>query len=106
MKREGKKHKNRHFRMMLVMVFLLIIAFLASIIVSSYLFNKATREYREEIINKTARLASDMIDADRINQWLETGIDEEYMKTANILQSICDNTPYVQYLYVYLNMMR
>ena len=101
MKSEKKNHRTRHLGMMLVMVFLLIVAFSASIIVSSYLFNKATREYREEIINKSARLAADMIDADRINQWLETGVDEEYMKTANTLQSICDNTPYVQYLYVY-----
>ena len=101
MKSEKKNHNIRHFGMMLVTVFLLISAFSASIIVSSYLFNKATREYREEIINKSARLAADMIDADRINQWLETGVDEEYMKTANTLKSICDNTPYVQYLYVY-----
>ena len=30
----------------------------------------------------------------------ETEVDEEYMKTANTLKSICDNTPYIQYLYV------
>ena len=86
MKSEKKNHNIRHFGMMLVMVFLLISAFSASIIVSSYLFNKATREYREEIINKSARLAADMIDADRIDQWLEIGVDEEYINTAKPLK--------------------
>lgn len=101
MPKEKNKYKTGHFGMMLVMVFLLFAAFSASIFVSSHLFNKATREYREEIINKASRLAADMIDADQINHWLENGADEEYLKTANTLQSICNNTPYVQYLYVY-----
>ena len=62
------------FGMMLVMVFLLITAFSASIFVSSHLFNKATREYREEIINKASKLAADMIDADQINHCLDMHI--------------------------------
>ena len=98
---EKNKFKTKHLGMMLVMVFLLIAAFSASILVSYYLFNKSTREYREEIINKAAKLSASIIDADRINHWLESGADEEYLKTADMLQSICNNTPYVQYLYVY-----
>ena len=99
--KEKTNYKTKHFGMMLVMVILLVVAFSASIFVSSYLFNRATREYREEIINKTARLAGEQIDPDKIDKWLESGADEEYIKTANILQSICNNTPFIQYLYVY-----
>ena len=87
--------------MMLVMVLLLVAAFSANIFVSSYLFSGSTREYREEIIDKTARLAAEQIDPDQIDNWLEHGVDEEYLKTARVLQSICNNTPYIQYLYVY-----
>lgn len=96
-----KKHHSGHFKMMLFMVFLLIAAFSVSIFVSYVLFNRSTRENRKEIINKAARLAAEQIDADKVDDWLLSGADESYMKTAEILRSICNNTPYVQYLYVY-----
>ncbi len=87
--------------MIVLLVVILIVAFAANIIVSASLFSRTTREYREEIITKTAKLAAGLIDGDRINQWLESGTDEAYYNTASLLQSICTNTPYVQYIYVY-----
>ena len=68
-------YKTKHFRSMLVIVFLLIIAFSASILVSTLLFNQATREYRETIISNTAKLAAEQLDADQIDQWLVSGTD-------------------------------
>ena len=97
----NKEYKNRRIGMMIMMVLLLIASFSASIFVSSVLFNRSTREYRQEILNKSAKLASEHIDADKIDYWLENGADDSYIETANMLQSICNNTPYVQYLYVY-----
>jgi sensor histidine kinase regulating citrate/malate metabolism len=94
-------YKTKHFRFMLVIVFLLVIAFSATIIVSTLLFNRSTREYREEIIKKTAILAAEQIDADHIDKWLGSGIDDSYIQTEKLLQSICNHTPYLQYLYVY-----
>ena len=82
-------------------VLVLIIAFTANIIVSAGLFSRTTRKYREEIITKTAKLAAEQIDGDKINQWLESGADDAYDNTAGLLQSICTNTPYIQYIYVY-----
>ncbi|MBO4905312.1 MAG: HD-GYP domain-containing protein [Lachnospiraceae bacterium] len=99
--KDDKEYKSRHLGMTIMMVFLLIAAFSASIFVSSVLFNRSTREYRQEILNKAAKLASEHIDADKIDHWLENGADDSYIETANMLQSICNNTPYVQYLYVY-----
>ena len=93
--------KARHFEMIALLVMLLVVAFAASIIVSVSLFSRTTREYREEIITKAAKLAAEQIDGDRISQWLDTGADAAYIETANLLQSICTNTPYLQYLYVY-----
>jgi hypothetical protein len=101
MPKDGKEYNIRHFGMTIMMVVLLIAAFAASIFVSSVLFNRSTREYRQEILNKSAKLAAEHIDADKINYWLENGADDSYIETANMLQSICNNTPYVQYLYVY-----
>ena len=96
-----KMSKNRNLRSMLFMALLLVTAFAASVFVSFALFSRATREYREEIISKAAKLAAEQIDGDKIDGWLENGADEEYVNTAELLQSICTNTPYVQYLYVY-----
>ena len=81
-----RNSRTRHVGMMVLMVLLLIMAFAASIFVSSSLFSRATREYREEIITKAARLAAGQIDGDRINQWLESGADAAYIKTASLLQ--------------------
>lgn len=91
----------RHLGMVVLLILLLITAFAATIIVSASLFSRTTREYREEIITKTARLAAGLIDGNKINQWLESGTDDAYDNTASLLQSICTNTPYVQYIYVY-----
>ena len=96
-----KKSKNRNLRTMLFMMLLLVTAFAASVFVSFTLFSRATRDYRGEIISKVAKLAAEQIDGDKIDGWLENGADEEYNRTAELLQSICTNTPYVQYLYVY-----
>ncbi len=91
----------RHLGMIVLSVLVLIIAFTANIIVSAGLFSRTTRKYREEIITKTAKLAAEQIDGDKINQWLESGADDAYDNTAGLLQSICTNTPYIQYIYVY-----
>ncbi len=93
--------KNRHRSFMWLMIALLIIAFAASVVFSGLMFSRSTRENREQIITNTARLAAEQIDGDKVDGWLENGADEDYQKTAAMLQSICNNTPYVQYVYVY-----
>ena len=102
--RKEKRFRGGSFRqlgMIVILVLVLITAFAASIFVSAALFNRATREYREELITSAADLAASMIDSSRISEWLESGPDEEYLRTAGRLQNICNNTPYLQYLYVY-----
>ena len=74
--------------MIVLSVLVLIITFTANIIVSAGLFSRTTRKYREEIITKTAKLAAEQIDGDKINQWLESGADDAYDNTAGLLQSI------------------
>ena len=94
-------HRKRHFRLILMLSILIILTVVAEIYASTVLFSRTTLEYRSEIISKSARLASEQIDGDKIDDWLENGADEEYQSTARMLQSILNNTPYLQYLYVY-----
>ena len=91
----------RHNRPIILMVPLLILSFAASIFASITLFSRATREYREQIMINAARLAAAQIDANKIDHWLESGPDDDYVRTNQILRDICNHTPYIQYLYVY-----
>ena len=93
--------KNRHIRTILTLSVLIVLTIGAEIYASSALFSKATVDFRSEVITKAARLAVEQIDADKINGWLDHGADDAYELTARRLQSILNNTPYLQYLYVY-----
>ena len=48
-----------------LMIVLLIAAFAASIIISGIMFSRATRENREKIICKTAKLVAGQVDGDK-----------------------------------------
>ena len=95
------KSGSRHVWMLLITVILLIVAFTSSIVASTTFFKRTTRSYREEIIIKTSKLVAEQINGDKVDQWLNSEIDDEYKRTAGLIQSICNNTPYIQYIYVY-----
>ena len=99
---EKKAHiKNRHRLLMILLSLLILITVVAIVATSVILFNRTTREYREQIIIRASRLAAEQIDGDKVDGWLTNGADEEYTKTGRLLDSILENTPYLQYLYVY-----
>ena len=91
----------RHIWMLLVTVILLIAAFSGSIIACFSFLKRTARRYREEIVIKTSKLVAQQINGDKVDQWLATGTDEEYLQNALLIQNVCNNTPYVQYIYVY-----
>ncbi len=93
--------KNRHRILMLALGALVMLTVTAVVVTSVFIFNRSTRDQREQIIVNTARLAAEQIDGDRINDWLANGIDADYEATADVLASILHNTPYLQFLYVY-----
>lgn len=86
---------------MLVLALLVMITVTAVVVTSIVIFNRTTRNYREQIITDVSKLAAEQIDGDLVNGWLNAGADENYMETGRLLDSILENTPYLQYLYVY-----
>ena len=48
-----------------------------------------------------ALLAADFINADKVDNWLVSGADEEYDATAESLGKMLHDTPDVEYIYVY-----
>jgi len=93
--------KRRHDRLMLFLGVLVLFTVGAVVYTGVSIFNKTTRSYRERIIVNASKLAAEQVDGDKIDSWLEQGADEEYGDTAIVLESILNNTPYIQYLYVY-----
>ena len=93
--------QNRHRILMIVLIALVMITVIAVVATSVIIFNRTTRENREEIITNTARLAAEQINGNKVNVWMERGKNEDYLATAAVLEDILHNTPYLQYLYVY-----
>lgn len=87
--------------MMITLVLLVLLTIAAVVLSGVLIFNRTTRDYRETIMINASKLAAEHIDGDKIDVWLEQGADEDYFSTARILDSILENTPYLQYLYVY-----
>lgn len=81
--------RNRHRLLTIALIALIVIAVASVIATSVIIFNRTTRELREETIVSTARLAAAQIDGDRVNGWLANGKDAEYAKTAKVLEDIC-----------------
>lgn len=102
MKKTKKKViKNRHRRFIAFLSILVLLAIIAIVVTGILIFNRTTRDYRERILVETSKLAADQIDGDKVTLWFKRGLDEDYYKTGEDLNSILNHTPFVQYLYVY-----
>ena len=99
-----KKQKSRKARLrnLMIMLLLLSIVLAAAIsFVSIQLFTVRLRQSRENTAVGSSVLASELIDADKINTWLKDGRDDEYSATEKQLRSILKTTPNLTYLYIY-----
>lgn len=86
----------------MIMLLLLSIVLAAAIsFVSIQLFTVRLRQSRENTAVGSSVLASELIDADKINTWLKDGRDDEYSATEKQLRSILKTTPNLTYLYIY-----
>ena len=93
--------KHRHLVLMLLLALLMLLTVAAIVATSVLILNRTTREHRTQIIENTARLAATQIDGNKVDGWMQNGKDEAYQSTAEVLESILRNTPFLQYLYVY-----
>ena len=87
--------------LMVVLAFLVMVTVVAVAATSVILYTRTTRSYREQVIINVSKLAAEQIDGDKVVDWLENGADDAYMQTGRLLDSILENTAYLQYLYVY-----
>ena len=93
--------KNRHLILMILLALLMLLTVTAVVVTSVLILDRTTREHREQIIVNTARMAAARIDGDKVDGWLVDGQNSAYQTTAEELENILHNTPYLQYLYVY-----
>ncbi|MBR6025393.1 MAG: HD domain-containing protein [Firmicutes bacterium] len=95
--------RNKRFRRLLIM--LMVLAVLITVFnlwMSVRLYTENTRVMRLKTAEGLANVASEVVPADRINDFIHLGENAEgYSETKAILQSIRDNNPEIEYLYVY-----
>ncbi|MBQ9517707.1 MAG: HD domain-containing protein [Eubacterium sp.] len=96
-----KKRISRQIMLIIVWIALAVIMATAITVTGVSVLSSQIRKDREQSVVGAAKLAANAINADRINDWLENGKDEEYENTFETLSDIRDNTPYLKYLYVY-----
>ncbi len=102
----AKKEKGitaeKRFRLLWIALGLLMLVLVASVIIICVLnFKSALKESRQQSVTAAAKLAVKQIDGDKIDGWLENGVDDDYKLTAERLNDILNNTSYLEYLYVY-----
>lgn len=87
---------------LLVLVFSLLTVALVCIILSVGVFKKSTVNEHTQLARGTARLAADVIDGDRVDEYLMgDSDDEDYIKTKEMLADILFSSSEIAYLYVY-----
>lgn len=99
--KSGVPARHRHLVTMLLLALLMLLTVAAIVVTGVLILNRTTREQRTRIIENAARLAAAMVEGDRVEDWIKNGTDASYEATADVLESILRNTPYLQYLYVY-----
>ena len=95
------KREIRQRRLLVILVLLDIAMSLAIVVVGFNLYSERMRSELTNAANGAARTAANIIDADRVNYWLEKGADDEYNEELQTLQVLRDNTPDLEYLYIY-----
>ena len=99
-----KKERDRQGlqkRLIIVWVALAVIMATAITVTSVSVLSSQIRKDRIQSVTGAAKLATQAIDGDLVNGWLENGKDENYEKTFESLKDILNNTPYLKYLYIY-----
>ena len=97
-----KVKKSKRLRNLLIMMLALAVLLTAAVsFVSIRLFTIKTRENRTAAAEGTSKLVSQIVDADKVDKWLSDGIDDDYKKTADLIEKILRNTHELEFLYVY-----
>ena len=81
-KKKAAKMNHRHRRLLLILTLLVMLTVVAVVLSGIFIFNRTTRDYREQILQSTSKLAAEQIDGDKVNGWFENGLDDAYESTA------------------------
>ncbi len=108
--KEEMKHSRENdtrgtsLRTKIILIIAIVMTFIASVttVISYILYRQAAIEQYTFTGKNVACLVRSVIDADRVNDYLEEGPDsEDYQETEQRLYSIRNSSPYIEYIYVY-----
>ena len=104
--KDAKKSKNRKVSIRTKILGLLIMAGicagLASLIISIILYRNYTIEEHIRLAQGTASLVANLIDGDKVNEYIEEGdSSEDYRNLEARLYNVRNSSPDIEYVYVY-----
>jgi len=89
-------------KIILVLTVAMILIAIAAMWISVLLFRSATVKDYIKLAEETARLAVNVIDGDKVNDYIANGYEEEdYAETMKFLEDLLQSSPEIQYVYVY-----
>ncbi|MEE5993920.1 MAG: HD domain-containing phosphohydrolase [Oscillospiraceae bacterium] len=89
-------------KIILVLTVAMILIAIAAMWISVLLFRSATVKDYIKLAEGTARLAVNVIDGDKVNDYIANGYEEEdYAETMKFLEDLLQSSPEIQYVYVY-----
>lgn len=91
----------RYKKLLIIWAILAIIMAAAITVTSVSIVTSQVKSDRDKAATGAAMLATKRINADKINDWLQNGRDEEYSQTFNMLTDVLSSTSDLDYLYVY-----
>ena len=97
----GRGNRTLRMRMIVMLTLMALILTLTLGFISVALHFESTREEYKDAAQKCAKLAAEVVDGDRIDEFIDKGfVAEGYADTRNMLYSIRDASAGVKYLYV------
>lgn len=89
-------------KIIFVLTMAMILIAIAAMWISVVLFRSATIKDYIKLAEETARLAVNVIDGDKVNDYIANGYEEEgYSETMEFLKDLLDSSPEIQYVYAY-----
>ena len=92
---------SRHKKLLIIWAILAIVMAAAITSTSVGIIISQAKNDRDQAATGAAVLAAKQIDADKINTWLESGADDAYNDTYDMLADVLSSIPVLDYLYVY-----
>ncbi len=102
MNKGGVRRISLRTKILLLLTVASLLVAIVAVLIGYFLFKRATIDDHTVLGEGVARLAADVIDGNRVDEYLTEGENaEEYRETEEVLYRLRDGSPDIKYVYVY-----